>query len=146
VGTTFQASTSSAEAPDIEAGMYDARYDEVEAKTLEKSQFDPNVYIWGFTLFEDGKVIYDKGEPVEVDKVTSQSTNVKSKTTPGAVKVLKALMTAEEFAAFERGETIEAEELVGRMVQVQVIIKENGWPTVEEVLPARRARRSRGEG
>jgi hypothetical protein len=141
MGLTFKAG-SSAQAPNVEAGMYDMRFDGVEAKTLEKSQFDPEVFIWKFTLFDDGKVVYDEGEPVEVDKVTSQSTNTKSKTTPGAVKVLKALMTAEEFSAFEREEPIDADALLGRMVQGQVIIKDNGWPGVEEVLPARRRGRN----
>jgi len=145
VPLTFQATSKSAEAPDIEPGVYDARFDGVEAKVLEKSQFDSNVFVWGFTLFEDGKPLYDGGEPVEVDKITSQSTNTRAKTTPGAVKVLKAIMTAEEFAAFEREEPISAEDLIGRMVQVQVIIKDNGWPTVEEVMPARRKSRSRSE-
>lgn len=139
---TFQATSKSAEAPDVEAGVYDARFDGVEAKTLEKSEFDPNVFIWSFTLFDDdGKLLYDAGEPVVVDKITSQSTNTKARTTPGAVKVLKAIMTSEEFAAFERGEPISAEDLIGRKVQLQVIIKDNGWPAVEEVLQARRARR-----
>jgi len=142
VPLTFKATSKSAEAPDVEAGVYDARFDGVEAKTLEKSQFDPEVFVWSFTLFDDdGKVLYDGGEPVVVDKITSQSTNTKARTTPGAVKVLKALMSAEEFEAFVNEEPIEAGELIGRKVQLQVIVKDNGWPAVEEVLPARRARR-----
>lgn len=143
MGVTFQASSSSAEAPDIEGGLYDARFEGVEAKVLEKSQFDPNAFIWTFTLFEDGKPVYMEGdpEPVTVDGVTSQSTNTRSKTTPRAVRYLKALMTADEFAAFEREEPFNAEDLLGRMVQVQVAIKDNGWPKVEDVLSARRARR-----
>lgn len=143
MGLTLAGSSKSANAPDIEPNIYDARFDGVVAKVLEKSQYDPNAFIWSFTLFEDGKAIYLDGEPVEVEKVTSQSTNTKSKTTPGAVKVLKAIMTADEFAAFEREEPIDAEELVGRMVQVVVVTKDSGWPGVDEVLPARKARRAR---
>jgi len=145
VPLTFKATSKSADAPNIEGGLYDARFDGVEAKTLEKSQYDPEVFVWSFTLFEDGEPIYDQGEPVEVDKITSQSTNTKARTTPGAVKVLKSLMSAEEFAAFEREEPVSAGDLIGRMVQVQVIIKENGWPAVEEVLPPRRQKRRSSE-
>lgn len=143
---TFKATSKSADAPNIEAGVYDARFDGVEAKTLEKSQYDPEVFIWAFTLMEDGKVLYDAGEPVTVDKITSQSTNTKARTTPGAVRVLKALMTAEEYEAFVNEEPVDAGDLIGRIVQVQVIVKDNGWPAVEEVLPSRRARRRAAEG
>lgn len=144
MGLKFAGSETSGTPPTFETGMFDARFEGVEAKVIEKSQFDPNVFIWQFTLLDDdGKVIYDEGEPLEVEKVTSQSVNVKSKTTPGAVKVLKALMTEAEFAAFERGEELDADELVGRTVQVQVIKKDSGWPGVEEVLPARRRRSSK---
>lgn len=139
MGITLTANTSSAEAPDIEAGVYDARFDGVSADVLKESQFDPEVFRWDFTLMEDDKVIYLDGDPIELQKLTSRSTNIKSKTTPGAVKVLKALMTGEEFARFEAGEGIDAEGLVGRPCQVQVIIKDNGWPAIDTVLPAKRS-------
>ena len=142
MGLTITASAKSAEAPDIEAGIYDARFEGVEAKVIEKSQYDPNCFVWAFTLLDDdGKPLYADGEPVEVEKLTSQSTNTKSKTTPGAVKVLKAIMTPAEFSAFEREEPVDADALVGRKVQVVVAIKESGWPSVDEVLAARKARR-----
>lgn len=151
MGLKVAATSKSAEAPDIDAGMYDARFEGVIAKELEKSQFDPEVYVWTFTLFEanpdTGKVepIYmeDDPEPLTVDRITSRSTNTKSKTEPGAVKVLKALMSDEEFTAFVNEEESDTDDLIGRMVQVQVVIKENGWPTVETVLPAKREGGSR---
>jgi len=73
--------------------------------------------------------------------MTSQSVNTKSKTTPGAVKVLRALMTDGEYARFEAEQPVPADDLIGRMVQVQVIIKENGWPKVEDVFPAKKTGR-----
>ena len=141
MGLTFTASTVSAEAPDIDAGIYDARFDGVEAKTLEKSQYDPDVFEWQFTLFEEGEPLYDDGEPVEVTGLSSRSTNTKSKTTPRAVKYLKAIMSPEEWATFEAGGGVDASALQGRMVQVEVAIKDSGWPFVDNVLPGRRQSR-----
>lgn len=105
---------------------------------------DGDRFEWAFTLLDDdGAVIYDEGEPVELTGLTSTSTNVASKTTPRAVRYLKALMTASEFAVFEAGEGVEAEELLGRIVQVEVAIKESGWPTIANVLPPRKSRKSK---
>lgn len=142
MGLTFAGSSTSGTPPEFETGMFDARFEGVEAKEIPDSKFDPKVFIWTFTIFDDdGSVIYaEPGEPLEVEKVTSQSVNIKSKTTPGAVKVLKALMTEDEFERFSNEKPVDAEDLVGRMVQVQVIKKESGWPGIEDVLPARRRR------
>lgn len=148
MGIQFKGSSVSAGAPDIEAGVFDARFDGVEAKTLDKSKFDPNVFIWHFTLFQDGAVIYDDGDPIEVDGLTSQSMNTKSKTTPRAVKYLKGLLTPGEFAQFEaaaddaEADGLDAEALEGRMVQVVVSIKDSGWPQVDDVLPAKKVRKA----
>lgn len=136
MATTFKAGTASASAPEFEDGDYLGKFLGVKAETLAKSQFDPNVFIWAFELQdEDGKTIYkEDGDPLEVEKLTSQSTNVKSKTTPGAVKVLKALMTAKEFSAFEEGESeVSEDELLGRIVRLELEHKENGWPNIVEV-------------
>jgi hypothetical protein len=151
VGLTVAGSSKSGNPPDIDKGMYDARFDGVRAETLEASQFGNNdVYIWAFTLFEDGKPIREDredhekfGEPVEVEGITSRSTNVKSKTTPRAVSYLEAIMTEEEFEAFKAEKPIDTDALIGRMVQVQVVIKDSGWPKVDDVLPAKKARSRR---
>lgn len=140
---TFTASAAEGNPPKLDEDIYDGRFDGVEPKTLEQSQFgNPDVFIWHFTVLEDGEPVYDDGEPITVDAITSRSTNTKSKTTPRAVRYLKALMTADEFAAFEKGESVGADDLLGRMVQLQITIKENGWPKVEDVLAARRSRKA----
>lgn len=147
MGISFIGSSKSASAPDIEEGEYLGRFDGVTAKTLEKSQFDPNVFIWAFTLLTDEQeVIYDEGEPVVVEKLTSQSVNVKSKTTPGAVKVLKVLMKPEEFTAFESGDeenAVSADELVGRIVKLEVVNNDNGWPTIESISKYRKVTKTK---
>jgi hypothetical protein len=101
-------------------------------------------------LDDDGEVIYEEredhdryGDPVIIDGLTSLSTNTKSKTQPRAVRYLKALMTDAEFAAFVDGADVEAETLIDRKVQVDIGIRDNGWPTVANVLPARKARTSK---
>lgn len=144
-GPVFTASSKAADAPDIEAGLYDARFDGVTTKYVEGGQFgDGERFVWAFTLLDDdGAVIYDDGEPVEVDGLTSMSTNILSKTTPKAVRYLKALMTAEEFSDFTEGKGISAESLIGRTAQVDVAIRDNGWPSIATVLPARKKRNAR---
>jgi hypothetical protein len=139
MGHTFAATTKSADAPNVDAGIYDGRFDGVSTKFVEGGQFgDGERLVWAFTLLDDdGNVLYDDGDPIEVDGLTSMSTNVLSKTTPKAVRYLKSLMTAAEFAAFSEGKGVSADELVGRVVQVEVAIRDSGWPTVANVLPPR---------
>ena len=141
MGITFAGSTSSAGAPDVEAGVHDAVFQGVEATTIEKSQFDPNVFEWSFGILDsDGEPLYEEGEPVIVTGVTSRSVNVASKTTPRAVRWLKSILTAGEFAQFSAGEGFDADALIGRRVQLVVVIKDSGWPKVDDVLPARKVK------
>ena len=144
-GPVFTATSKAADAPDIEAGLYDARFDGVTTKYVEGGQWgDGERFVWAFTLLDDeGAVIYDDGDPVVVDGLTSMSTNILSKTTPRAVRYLKALMTAEEFSDFTEGKGVSAEALVGRVVQVDVSINNNGWPNISTVLSARKKRNAR---
>lgn len=141
----FNATSVAADAPNVEAGIYDAKFDGVAKKYVTGGQYgDGDRFEWAFTLLDDdGSVLYDEGDPIEVTGLTSTSTNIASKTTPRAVRYLKALMTPAEFAAFEAGEGPMASALVGRKVQVEVAIKDNGWPTIANVLPARKTRRAR---
>lgn len=140
MGLTLQAKTGSSEAPNIEPGLYDARFDGIEAKVIESSAYDPNAFEWTFTLFDEGKAIYEDGEPVTVTGLTSQKINFGSKTTPKAVKWLKAIMTAAEFEAISSGDPVDADSLEGRMVQVQVETKDSGWPAVTGIIAARKVR------
>lgn len=144
----FLASSKAAEAPDIEAGLYDASFTGVESKRVKGGQFtkdtvngDPKLE-WGFDLLDDdGEVIYEDGDPVNVTKLTGGGFNIASKTTPAEVLILKALCTPAEFAAFENGEGSPDEaDLIGRKVQVEVFVKENGWPGIDKVIAARKPR------
>ena len=140
----FEASSKAADAPDIEANIYDATFDGISKKYIEGGPYgDGERYVWAFTLLDDdGAVLFDREEPIVVDGLTSLSLNTTSKTVPKGVRYMKAILTAAEFSLFETGEArISADDLVGRKVQVEVAIRDNGWPTVVNVLPARKARR-----
>lgn len=142
--------------------MYDALFVGVESKrvaggqyTKDKEKGDPKLE-WNFKLLDDdGAVIRNDnedsenfGKPVIVSKLTGVGFNIASKTVPGEVKLLKALLTPAEFAAFEAGEgTPDSEEeapagLIGRKVQVEVFVKENGWPGVGNVIAARKPKKA----
>lgn len=152
MGQVFTASTKSADAPELEAQIYDGLFVGVSKKTITGGQFgDGERFEWAFKLLDDdGEIMYEDreenpnfGDPIVVTGLTSLSTNILSKTTPRAVRYLKALMTPGEYAAFEAEEGVDADALIDRKVQVEVAIKDNGWPQVANVLPARKARRSR---
>lgn len=145
MGFQFEATSKAADAPDIESGIYDATFDGVSKKFVEGGLYgDGDRLVWAFTLLDDdGEVLYDREEPIVVDGLTSLSMNTASKTTPKGVRYLKAIMTPSEFSLFESGDAkVNAEDLEGRKVQVEVAIRDSGWPTVVNVLPARKARRA----
>jgi len=143
----FQATSKAAEAPDIAEAMYDAVFTRVEQKRLTSGKFvkdpvngDPKLE-WYFTpLDENDSAIYDKGEAVEVNKLTGTGFNVAAKTVPQEIRVLKALLTKAEFDAFENGEPTPADDvdapvgLRGRKVQIEVFVKENGWPGIGNIV------------
>jgi len=149
MGLTFTAGSTSGDAPELPSGpgMYDARFDGVALEKDVPSIYDKSgksdTFKWAFTLFEDDEpIMLDPDTFFEIDGLTSTSTNTKSKTTPRAVGYLKALMTPAEFKAFENEEPVDAEALIGRMCQVLLSVKESGWPKLENVLPARKARKA----
>ena len=150
MGVTFSSSGPvGAGAPSIEDGIADFRFDGVSARTIEKFIRDDNgwgnpddgrLFEWTFTLLDDqGNVAYDENaDPITIDKLTSTSTNTKSKTIPTAVKILRALMTPGEYAAFDEGATPDSDQLVGRTLQGLVSHNDKGWPQIDEFMPTRR--------
>ena len=139
MGIALAGSTTSAGAPNIEAGIFPARFDGVSEK-LVPGKFSSEVYEWAFTLLDqNGAVLYDEGDPIEVTGLTSRSFNVASKTTPRAVRYLRALMSAAEFANFSAGSPIDSDALIGRLCQTLIAINDNGWPKVDDVIAAPKA-------
>lgn len=150
MGTTFTATSKAAEAPNVEEGMYDARFDGTESKRVKGGLYTKDTengdlkLEWKFTLLDDeGNELYDDGEPIELSKLTGTGFNIASKTVPQEVRVLKALLSPAEYAKFEAGEGVDEEAMLGRKVQVEVFVKENGWPGIGNVIAARKARSSK---
>lgn len=75
-----------------------------------------------------------------VTKLTGIGFNMKSQTTPGEIKVLKALMTTTEFAQYTVDQKADEEQFIGRIVQVEVFIKDSGWPGVGSIIAPRKRR------
>ena len=150
MGTTFTATSKAAEAPNVEEGMYDALFTGVSSKRVKGGLYTKDTengdlkLEWGFQLLDDdGNELYDEGDPVELTKLTGTGFNIASKTVPQEVRVLKALLTPAEFASFEAGEGVDEESLKGRKCQVEVFVKENGWPGIGNVIAARGKRSSK---
>jgi hypothetical protein len=144
VGEILEATTKAADAPDVEAGFWDAKFAGVTRKFIEGGDYgNGERYVWEFQLLDDdGADLYDKGEPVIVDGLTSLSFNTTSKTKPKALRYMAAILSEAEFATWVAGEAkLDATELVGRLVQVEIFTRDNGWPSISNVL-AKRARRA----
>lgn len=145
--------TASASAPTgVEAGIVDAWFVGVEQESHPEwagpGKFGKNDtgerFNFGFLLAgEDGEPLYEDGEQVTVEKLTGTNLNPTSKTVPAAVKVLKGLLTQVEFAQFAAGKAPDSDDLIGRPCQLIISIKENGWPNVDDVLPARKGFKAR---
>lgn len=147
MGTQFTATSKAAEAPDVEEGMYDARFTGVTSKRMTSGEYVKDKVNgdlkleWAFTLVDDnGDDLYDDGDPIELTKLTGTGFNIASKTVPGEVKLLKAILTPAEYAAFEQGEGVDEDSLIGRIVQVEVFVKPNGWPGIGNIIKARTKR------
>jgi hypothetical protein len=143
---TYQATAKAADAPDIEAAGYDLVFVSATGKTVTGGKFqknadgDPKLELSFNVVSNDddapGLITNDEGDPIVVNKLVGVGFNTQSKTTPAEVLWLKAICTKTEFEAFVNGEgTPDDEEdapagLVGRVVQGEVFVKENGWPGV----------------
>jgi len=142
MGLTFTATTKSADIPEIEDGVYPADFDgcaqESHPDWAGKNKFggmdDGERIRWDFTLF-------DQGDPVPVNVLYNLNFNTASKTVPGNIKILKALQSKAEYAAFEAGGDLDADTLQGRRCQVQIEHNDKGWPKIVAVLPAAKTAR-----
>lgn len=171
MGTTYQASSKAADAPDIEGGVYDGLFKGTSPKLVLGGQYGPGTILnidgsafdaskgapvdgkqfnkleWSFLLIDEAgePFVDDKSDKdIYVQKLTGHGFNIAAKTTPAEVLVLKALMTAAEFAAFEAGDAVDEDALLDRKVQLEVFVKDSGWPGVDKVIAPRVARTAKG--
>jgi hypothetical protein len=143
---TYQATSRAANAPDIEAAGYDLVFVRSEAKLIKGGQYlkdkvngDPKLELYFNVISNDDEnpgLMFEDGQAIEVSRLVGTGFNTTSKTTPGEVLFLKAILTKSEYEAFIEGAgTPDDEEdapagLVGRVVQGEVYVKDDGWPGV----------------
>ncbi len=142
--------TPSAGAPQgIEAGLVPARFDGLKQQSHPdwagegKFGYDDGERIhWAFTLVDEANaVLYDDGDPIEVEAVNGTNLNTKSDKSKNAAW-LKAI-SPEAFAAVDAGNSFDADKLIGAPCMLLLSIKDNGWPKVENVLPPTRQQKAR---
>lgn len=144
----FNGSTKAADAPDVSeyVGTVDLRFTGTQDKLIKGGQYtknkvdgDPKLE-WSFDLLdEDGEQVFDEGEPITLQYLTGVGFNLAAKTTPSELKVLKALCSKAEYEAFESGDGPKESELLGRVVQGELFVKENGYPGVSNIIRASKA-------
>lgn len=154
---SMNASTPSV--PDVEDGIYDAVLLSIGTKYVTGGKFGDgfttdddegnkvNRFTWNFGLRDDnGDPLFDEesDEAIEVDMLTGLQFFAKAKNQSKQVRAMKALMTGREFESWVNGDEAPTQaELIGRPCQVEIGTNENGYPRVNNVLPARKARASR---
>lgn len=143
--------------PDVDLGMYDAKLVGVSTTYLTGGQYGEgfvtedengnkvNRFRWAFALYdEEGEAIYDEGDAVEVDVVTGLQFFPKAKNPSKQVRIMKALMTPDEFESWAEGESAPGiKDLLQRPCQVEVGQNDKGYPTASNVLAPRKRRARR---
>lgn len=148
---TFEiVNTPSAAAPDIEGGLVPAKFISL-AKINHPDWATPNGKYgpdngdrihWRFVLCDDDyDELYEDGDPIEVEGVNGTNFNTKSDKSKNAAW-LKAVSPA-AFAKVDAGLGVNPSELEGAKCMLLLDIKDNGWPKIENVLPAAKKRASR---
>ena len=133
MGVTFNIG-GAADAPDIEDGVYGAKFLGVELQKHPDwagvNQFGKedsgDRFHWTFVICENGEPVYDEGEPLELEATTNTTMAAKS----NAAGILKGLLTPAEYSAAEAGNGPKDSDIEGRMCQVTVEHSKSGWPRV----------------
>lgn len=148
---TYQATSKAADAPDIEAAMYDLVFVKSEGKRIKGGQYtkdtvngDPKLELTFNVVSNDdedpGLIYGDDGDAIELTKLVGTGFNTASKTVPSEVLFLKAILTKAEFDAFVNGDgtpddEVDAPEgLRGRVIQGEVFVKDSGWPGIGSLV------------
>lgn len=134
-----------ADAPNIEDGLTPATFLDLTIKDHEQfvgtdSYGHPDDGRRFHLLFQvldkpGGKPLYDDGDLVQLDTMTSLKTGPASK----FAKYMEVILTAAEFAAWQAEEPFDEEKVVGREVTLNIIHNKKNWPQIDDVLPAMKA-------
>ncbi len=142
--------------PDVDMGLNDAVLTNVETVYVTGGQFGEgftttddagntvNRFRWVFTLTDEaGATLYDEGDPIVVDCLSGLQFFAKAKNLSKQVRIMKALLSAEEFAGWQDGKGVPSlKDLLGRPVQVEVGMNDRGYPTAVSVIAPRKRRAS----
>lgn len=92
---------------------------------------------WRFVLTDDdGEELYNDGDPIELDVANSTNFNTKSDKSKNAAW-LKAV-SPQAFALVDAGQPVDPASLEGTPVMLLLEMKDNGWPKIVNVLPAKK--------
>jgi len=166
----MQGGASTPAIPNIELGLADARLLSVDTKMVTGGEYGDgfiytyddeaeaaadnhkvgdkvNRFQWNFLVLDDeGEPLYDEdsGDQIVVDQLTGLQFFAKAKNPSKQTRIMKALLTPAEFEAWSEGEDAPSiKDLIGRKVQVDIGLNGKGYPTVSNVLAARKARSGR---
>jgi hypothetical protein len=129
-------------APQVEDGLALARFDDLVLKPhpdwagTDKfgHEDDGQRFHFLFTVLdEDYRVVYDEGDPVEIEAVTRTATGEKS----NFFAVLSGLLTPKELAAYQAAtaeDPFDGSDLPGRIVNVKIAHNKKNWPFIEAVI------------
>lgn len=149
-----QISKSSATAPEFEDGVVDARIDSIETEAhpewaTENGKYgkdDGNRIAFNFTVMDgnDPKTAQPigiegkDGDIVDfhVNSLTSTAMGKNSRFTAN----MAGILTTTEKALIDAGETIDSDAINGRFVQLVLSHKENGWPAIDAIIPAKKVK------
>jgi len=138
--------TPAAGAPKVEAGLQPARFDGFAytehpdwAGDGKFGYDDGKRLTWSFTLTDEaGEVLYEDGDPVEIEVHNSVNLNTKSDKSKNAIWLKN--ISPEAFAAIDAGKGYQSDKLAGLPCTLLLSVKDNGWPKVESVLPPAKKR------
>lgn len=135
-------------APTIEDGLCLLRFDDLVAKAhddwaTDKDKFgkpdDGQRFHFSFTLVDASRqVVYEEGEPIEVEAVTRTATGSKS----NFAAILKGILTPQEFALWEADQPFDGSKLQGRIINASIGHNKSGWPQVESTLGEAKAKKA----
>lgn len=138
MGVTFQQKPG-AGAPDVADGLQKGVFVGISEEShpdwagTDKFGKEDTGDRWRFAfnlVDEDGDILYEEGDPIEVDALTRTTVGKKS----AAYAILKGIMTAAELAIVDAQEPFDGTTLEGRKVMVVIEHNDKGWPKVVQVV------------
>ena len=146
-----KASTSSSTAPDIEDGLFVARFNDIYLKQHEdwaqaKDKFghpdDGSRFHFSFTILDEDREpvlredAEDPDETLDLEAMArpSQDGAMSASEKSTSYKLMKGILTPQEMALWVAGALDDGSAIANREVNVQVGHNTKGWPQIEATL------------